>query len=187
MERQAQKKEETAIILDYLPNGYPDASVPSHRKTAIAQAIGKEHFSVLELVPKKEVFLNPGDTVYIGEGKRDQIHHINGKIDVMQLTGTATNELKFIVQDIVKSDETRFINFFNTAGPLSLRMHQLELLPGLGKKHMREIIDAREEKPFENFDDLRKRVKLMPRPEESIVKRILREVEGLEKHNLFVK
>lgn len=187
MENRQKKKEEYAIVLDYLPNGYPDAHVPSHKKTAIAQALGKEHFSLLELVPKKEAFLNPGDQVYIGEGKRDQIHHINGKVDIMQLTGTAQNELKFLIQDMVSSDESRFISFFNTAGPLSLRMHQLELLPGLGKKHMKEIIAAREDKPFENFADLKARVKLMPRPEEAIVKRVLLELEGLEKHNLFVK
>lgn len=187
MEKVKKQKEEYAVVLDYLPNGYPDSTIPSHRKTAIAQAIGKEHFSILELVPKKEVFLSPGDEVYIGDGKRDKIHHINGKIDIMQLTGTASNELKFLIQDIITENEAKFITFFNTAGPLSLRMHQLELLPGLGKKHMIEIVNAREEKPFESFADLKSRVKLMPKPEELILKRILKEIEGLEKHNLFVK
>jgi putative nucleotide binding protein len=66
-------------------------------------------------------------------------------------------------------------------------MHQLELLHGLGKKHMKEIIDAREDKLFDSFADMKARVKVMPRPEEAIVKRILLELDGLEKHNLFVK
>lgn len=180
-------KEEKAIVLDFLPNGYPNSNLPSHRKTAIAQAIGMNHFALLELVPKKEVFLSPGEEVYIGEGKREQIHHINGKIDVMKLTGTAANELKFVIKDLVLANETQFIEFFNKAGPLSLRMHQLELLPGLGKKHMKEIIELREEKEFESFEDIKSRVKLMPHPEEVIVKRILSELEGLEKYNLFVK
>ena len=68
-----------------------------------------------------------------------------------------------------------------------MRMHQLELLPGLGKKHMWEIIDARDEKEFECFEDIKKRVKLMPDPEQAIIKRILAEIEGKEKHLIFVE
>jgi putative nucleotide binding protein len=181
------KKEDTAIVLDYLPNGYPDASIPSHRKTAIAQAIGTTHLTLLELVPKKETFLTLGESVYIGDGKRDKVHHINGKLPHPKLTGTAKNELRFIVKDLVKSDEARFVEFFNKAGPLSLRMHQLELLPGLGKKHMKEVLEAREDAPFTSFADIKKRVKLMPDPEDSVVKRVVNELEGLEKYHLFVK
>jgi putative nucleotide binding protein len=51
---------------------------------------------------------------------------------------------------------------------------------------MWEIINAREEKPFESFEDLKKRVKLIPDPEKLIIKRILEEMEGEEKHRLFV-
>ena len=65
-------------------------------------------------------------------------------------------------------------------------MHQLELLPGLGKKHMWEIIDARKEKEFSSFADIKKRVKLMPDPEKAIIKRITQELKGNEKHRLFV-
>jgi len=180
-------KEEYAIVLDYLPNGYPSSNLPLHRKTAIAQAIGKTNFTLLELVPKKESFLNPGDKVYIGDGKRDKIHHISGKLDINKLTGTASNELKFILGDLVSENEKRFVDYFNTAGPLSLRMHQLELLPGLGKKHTKEILEEREEGPFKSFDDLKSRVKSMSSPKDVIVKRIILELEGLEKHYLFVR
>jgi putative nucleotide binding protein len=45
----------------------------------------------------------------------------------------------------------------------------------------------RDEKPFESFDDLKKRVKLMPDPEKAIVKRILEEIQGEQKHHLFVE
>ena len=66
-------------------------------------------------------------------------------------------------------------------------MHQIELLPGVGKKHMWEIIEARKEKDFDSFDDIKKRVKLMPDPKKAIIKRILQEIEGNEKHRLFVE
>lgn len=183
---EAEKKEEKAIVLDFLPNGYPFDTRPSHLKSQIAQAIGKEHFVLLELVPKKDIYLQPHEEVYIGEGKRDKIHHIIGKISIEKLTETAKSELSFVIKDAIKHNEKRFIDFFNNSQPLSTRMHQLELLPGLGKKHMWEIIEARREEPFKSFDDLKTRVKLMPDPEKVIIKRIMQELEGNEKHYLFV-
>ncbi|MCH8003604.1 MAG: DUF655 domain-containing protein [Nanoarchaeota archaeon] len=179
-------KEENTIILDFLPNGYALDDRPMYMKTPVAQAIGIEHFVLLELVPKKGVHLQLYEEVYIGEGKRDKIHHIVGKIPMSKLTRTATSELEFIIKDIVKKNEKRFIDFFNNARPLSTRMHQIELLPGVGKKHMWEIINAREEKPFESFDDIKKRVKLIPDPEKLIIRRIIHELEGADKHRLFV-
>jgi putative nucleotide binding protein len=185
-ERMEKTKEEITIILDFLPNGYPFDERPMYMKTPIAQAIGNEHFVLLELVPKKGVHLQLYEEVYIGEGKRDKIHHIVGKIPMSKLTRTAISELEFIIKDIIKKNEKRFVDFFNNARPLSTRMHQIELLPGVGKKHMWEILNAREEKPFENFEDLKKRVKLIPDPEKLIIKRIIEELEGTEKHRLFV-
>ena len=180
-------KEENAVVLDFLPNGYPFDTRPSHRKTAVVQALGKLHFALLELVPKKGIFVQPYEDVYIGEGKREKIHHILGKLPIEKLTATARTELEFIIKDMVKNNEKRFIEFFNKAQPLTTRMHQLELLPGLGKKHMWEILEARKDNPFESFADLKKRVKLMPDPEKAIIKRILQEIQGKEKHRIFAE
>ena len=188
MEQEKQeRKEEHAIVLDFLPNGYHYDERPMYMKNPIVQAMGKQHFVLLELVPKKGIHLQPLEEVYIGEGKRDKIHHIVGKIPVSKLTATAKSGLEFVVKEIVKKNEKKFVDFFNKAQPLSTRMHQLELLPGLGKKHMWQIIEIREEKPFESFADMKNRVKLMPDPEKMVVKRITRELEGAEKHKIFVE
>lgn len=183
---QSETKEEYAVILDFLQHGYPFDTRPSYKKTPIAQAIGKDHFSLLELVPKKNIFLRPREEVYIGDGKREKIHHIVGKITSDKLTSAALDELEQFIEESVSKNEKRFIEFFNTAQPLTTRMHSLELLPGLGKKHMWEILEARKEKPFESYDDLKKRVNLIPDPKKMIVKRILQELAGKEKHLLFV-
>ncbi len=179
-------KEETAIVLDFLPNGYPFDNTPSYKKNAIVQGLGKNHLILLELVPKKGITLQPNDEVYIGEGKREKIHHITGKLEMEKLTGTAESVLKDVIHEIVHKQPERFIEFFNKAQPLTTRMHQLELLPGVGKKHMWEIIDARRDKLFDSFDDIKKRVKLMPDPEKAIIRRIMSELSGKEKHRLFV-
>jgi putative nucleotide binding protein len=181
-----QAKEEYVVILDFLPNGHPLDTKPGQLKIPIAQALGRDHFILLELVPKKGIFLQIHDEVYTGEGKRDKIHHIYGKVNYERLTLTAKEELNLVIDELVKKHEQRFINFFNKAMPINTRRHQLELLPGIGKKHMWEIIERREEKLFENFNDIKERVKLMPNPEKTIAKRILVELKNEDKYNLFV-
>ena len=180
------QKEEHAIVLDFLPHGYPFDKTPGYKKSAIVQALGKDHFSLLEAVPKKGVSLSIHEEVYIGEGKRDKIHHVNGKLDPGKLTATANAELEYVVKDLVLKNEHKFVDFFNKAQPLTTRMHVLELLPGLGKKHMWEIVEERRVEPFKDFEDLKKRVKLLPDPQKIVVKRIVSELQGKEKYNLFV-
>jgi putative nucleotide binding protein len=141
---------------------------------------------LLELVPKKDVKLQPNDEVYIGEGKRDQIHHIIGKLSLDKLTATGNSVLGDVIKYMIETQPKRFVDFFNKAQPLTTRMHQLELLPGVGKKHMWEIIEARRDKEFQDFQDIKNRVKLMPDPEKAVVKRIMLELSGNEKHRIFV-
>ena len=179
-------REEEAIILDFLPNGHASDNRPSHMKTAIAQAIGMYNLNLLELVPQKDVFLQPFDEVYVGDGEREKIHHVAKKINFNDLTGTARAEIEPAIKKIIKEREADFIEFFNKSQPLSTRMHSLELLPGLGKKLMWEIVEDRRGDPFKNFEDLRKRIKTID-PEKLIMKRILKELDGEEKYNLFVK
>ncbi len=189
MEQREQKttREEYAVVLDFLPNGYPFESRQGQVSTPIVQALGKQHLVLLELVPKKESGLQPNEEVYIGEGKRDKIHHINGKLSPEKLTSTARAELQFVVTELVKKNEKKFVDFFNKAQPLSTRMHSIELIPGMGKKRMWEILEERRVKPFESFDDFKKRVKLMPDPEKAVIRRILDEIMVPQKHYLFVE
>ncbi len=183
-----EKKREThAIVLDYLQNGYPFDKRPSHLKTSIVHGLGTTKFALLELIPKKDVHLQPLEQIYIGDEDRDKIHHVNGRIGMSKLTQTARSELPHAVETVLKEREQEFVDFFNKAQPMSTRMHALELLPGVGKKHMWEILEARKEAPFTSFEDIRKRVKLLPDPKKAVVARILNEIEGKEKHNLFVK
>ena len=67
-------KEEQAIVIDYLPYGYP----LEKKMMPIAQAVGKKNFTLLELVPRRGIKLETGEEVYIGEGKRDKVYYILG-------------------------------------------------------------------------------------------------------------
>ncbi len=179
-------REEYAIVLDHLPHGYAFDNTPSYKKTSIVQAVGKDNLTLLEAVPKKDVQIQIHDEVYIGDGKREKIHHVNGRLDPKKLTATAKAELEFVVKKLVETNRQRYVDFFNKSQPLTTRMHTIELLPGLGKKHMWQIIEERRVEPFKDFADVKKRVKLMPDPEKVIIKRIMSEIQGKEKYNLFV-
>ncbi len=179
-------KEDWAIVLDFLPNGKISENLKTYGNRPIAQVIGVNTFVLLEVVPREETFLDIGEKVYIGPDKREKVAHILGRINYDDLTSSAKKELKFVVPEIVKENEKRFVDFFNKAMPLTTRMHQLELLPGLGKKHMWQIIDEREIEPFTSFEDIKKRVPLIQDPLKTITKRILNELSKDQKHYLFV-
>lgn len=177
------EKEETAIILDYLPNGYP----LEKKMMPIAQAIGKKSLILLELVPRRGISLEIGEEVYIGEGKRDKIYYILGRLNREKITESAKNQLQELIEKVVKEREEEFIQFFNKSDAINKRLHQLELLPGFGKRHMQEILKQRKEKKFESFEDMKKRVQNLPDPERAVQKRIFNELINLERYNLFVK
>jgi len=175
-------KEETAIILEYLPNGYP----LEKKMLPIAQAIGEKNFTLLELVPRRGVAITIGEKVYIGEGKRDKISYILGRLKREKLTEPAKNQLQEEIKRLVKESEQRFIDFFNKSDAVNKRLHQIELIPGLGKKHMQEILKQREEKSFESFEEMKERIPNLPDPEKAVEKRIFQELTNLERYNLFI-
>ena len=175
-------REDYAVVLDFLPYGYPLEG----KRMPLAQAIGTNSFTLLQLVPRRGEKLEVGEKVYIGDGKRDKVQYILGRCPREKLTDAAKEELKEFVAKMVKDDEERFVKFFNKAQAINTRLHQFELLPGLGKKHTAAILDAREQKDFESFDDIRERVMNMPSPEKVIEKRIMEELTEIQRHNLFI-
>lgn len=176
-------REDYATVIEYLPNGYP----LERKMMPIIQAIGKENFTLLELVPRRGITIEVGEDVYIGEGKREKIYYILGRLKREKLTETAKNQLQEIIQKRVKENEAKMVKFFNDAGAINKRMHLIELLPGMGKKHMKEILKQREEKPFETFKEMKERIPNLPDPEKAIEKRIFQELTNIEKYNLFTQ
>ena len=183
-----ENKEDHAIILDYLSHGYIDPRTNKPWGKPIAQAIGTKYFTLLELTPKEGVNLGIQDKVYIGTDKRDEIKRVVGKLQTTNLTSTAKIEIDYAIPDLVKADEEKYVEFFNTSTGISLRKHSLELLPGIGKVQMRRILEAREKKEFESFDDIVDRVEGLIDPAAIISKRILEEidVEKREKNKYYL-
>lgn len=176
------KKDEWAIVLDFLSHGHSGMKRPQ----PVAQVLGEKYFSLLEIIVRENVKLRPEERIYIGEKKRETVKYIRGRIKPKELTTAAKDELVDAVNEIVENNPGRFLDFFNNSGNITTRLHQLELLPGIGKKHLWAIIKERKGKPFKSFEDIKKRVSLMPDPQKIIVKRILNEIENKDKYRIFV-
>jgi putative nucleotide binding protein len=175
-------KDDFIIVLDFLPHG----KAIDRRAEPLVLGIGDKYFNLLELVIKDDVAIKEKDRLYIGDEKRDQVKYIRGRARYEELTSFAKDMLEEIIREIVSNNEKRFVDFFNKAGALTTRMHSLELLPGIGKKHLWSILAERKKKPFETFKELGERVDMMPDPKKMVIKRILEELEGKDRHRIFV-
>ncbi len=182
LEQRRENLEEHAIVLDFLPTGRSSSA----RSEPVVQMIGEEKFTLLEAVPKSPD-IKIGEKVYIGKGDRDKIAIIKGRLTYADLTEVSKNELHTAVGNIIKGNEAKFVGIFNSAGPLNIRMHSLELLPGVGKKHLTAILDARDEKPFESFDDIAKRVALLQDPVKLLTERVILELKGESRFYILTK
>ncbi len=177
-------KDDYVRVLDYLPKGKSD--VPSHKRKPLAQALGEKYFSILEITPREGVSFELGDKVYIGEGVREKVDHIERRIKYEWLTPTAKAELPSTLKTVVLEDEKRFVEFYNTASIISTRQHKLEVLPKIGKRHRDEILEERRIKLFTSFKDMEERLKNIPDPAKVIVEKIVEEMKGESKYNFFV-
>ena len=181
--------EENAYVLDFLPHGKPGVRPTGragYRAGALIQCVGEEFFTILEALVREELVLKPGDRVYVGKDSRSEVTYIIGRIGFEELTASAKSELPSVISKIVLNREKWFVNFFNTARAITPRMHALELIPGIGKKYMWQVINERQRKPFESFEDLQKRTEL-PNPTKLITKRVMEELEGDSKYRLFTR
>jgi putative nucleotide binding protein len=176
-------KEDYMVVLDYLPLGKPN----DPRGTPIVQGVGTRYFALLEATPKPGAKILPLETVFIGKEGRDKISVIKGRIHYEDLTSIAKDNLPRAIRKIIEENKETFLNFFNRTGPITIRLHSLELLPGIGKKQLIKILDEREKEPFKSFQDLKERTKLLGDPIDMIVNRIIQEIRGDCKYYLFAR
>ncbi len=179
--------EDYAHILDFLSKGHPDAY--RYRREPVSYALGESEFKLLELVPKPEANLQIGDRVYIGKDMelRERILHVKRRISYADLTSSAQSELPYVILELVRQQEERFVRFYNEAQAISTRYHMLELLPGLGKKTMWAILEERKKAPFQSFKELEERVSSLHKPDVLIARRIENELSDPEqKYHIFV-
>jgi putative nucleotide binding protein len=178
------KYEEFVRVLDFMPRG--KSEVIKGREGPMVDAIGEERLTLLELLAMENQSFDLGERVKIGKEGREKIVSVLGKLTYEELTPEAKASLPMVVEGVVKGNEAKYVAYFNELQPLTPRLHGLELIPGIGKTFMKEIVEMREKKPFTSFSDIQERVGLRD-PAKMIAKRIVEELAGESHVILFVK
>lgn len=178
------KYEEHAYILDFIPRG--KSSTVKGRDGIIITAIGENRLTLLEILGVPNSTFEIGEKIYIGKEGRTKILSVLGKLDYEHISSSSQSELDTVVETIVTENESRFVEYLNNAQPLTPRIHALELIPGIGKTYMKIMIEERNKKKFESYNDLQERVGFKE-PIKHISERIMDEITGESRMNLFVK
>ena len=165
-----------AIVLDVLPVGSPASFPPQvdrelrrrnlriskggYLSTPVIFVIAKNKLFLALAVPSPGVNPKVGDEIDLNDRKK-----VVGwvKITLDELSSVARGELENALDRIIDENEEMFVKFFNRASPITTRLHSLELLPGIGKKHMWEIIEQRR-RPFKSLNEIKERIPLVPDP-----------------------
>jgi len=176
-----------AVVLDYFPHGRSDDNRPQYQKEPLAYALTEDSFDLLALTLTDEADINIVDRVAVDPPDDTAIDTVE-EIEFDELSSSAVSELEYAIEAIIDDDEQRFVDFYNDAQPISLRLHQLNLLPGIGKKLRNKVIDERKRGPFESFEELSERVGGLHSPKEVIVDRIIEELRDDDlKYKIFVR
>jgi putative nucleotide binding protein len=182
------KKFRELIILDLLLHGHPEEDKPSWSKTPLAQVITFPDFVLYEVKINRDSDIKVQEkNTYEVFVKQNKLKDVLKKIDYDDLTNTSKALIQPILEQEVMNYEEEFINFFNNSTAITPRMHALKLLPGVGQKHMWEILDARNRQKFTTFQDISDRTSIS-HPARLIAQRIIKELEreGV-KYYLFSK
>ncbi len=184
---EGQSDDEFAVVLDYLAHGHPDDDRPQYQKSPLAHALAETDFRLYELTLDTDDRVGIGDRLVVTpEDAREAVAR-SRPVAFDDLTRGARQELEYAVAEVVEREERRFVDFYNDAQPITLRLHQLNLLPGIGKKLRNNVLDERKRDPFDSFADVEDRVAGLHNPEEVLVDRIVEEIrEDDLKYRTFV-
>ncbi|MFW6435063.1 MAG: DUF655 domain-containing protein [Halovenus sp.] len=176
--------EATGVVLDFLPHGRTSDDRPQYEKDPLGYVLDYDDFALYEFIAESDADVSIGDRIDVTS---DDFVTRYSEIEYDELPGGAQSELAYVIEDIVEEQQQRFVDFYNEAQPITLRLHQLNLLPGIGKKLRNNILDERKRQPFESFEDLESRIGGLHNPEEVLVDRIMEELrEDDLKYRIFV-
>ncbi|WP_299235067.1 DUF655 domain-containing protein [Natronomonas sp.] len=176
----------TAVVLDFLPRGSPNDDRPQYERSPVAFALGETDFRLVEAALTDDAGINIGDRIEI-EPPGESVKTLRD-VRYEDLSSTAESELEYAIEAIIDADESRFVDFYTEAQPITTRLHVLNLLPGIGKKLRNNVLDARKREPFESFEDIEARVSGLHNPREILVERITEELRKEDlKYRIFAR
>ncbi len=172
------------IVLDFYPQGKSLSRKRSEDYNPLAVIIETDYFQFFDVIFNRGTICAVRDHLKISPQNR-RILSIK-QIQYNQLSSSALEILPSIVNEIIRTFESRYIGFLNQAKPLTTQMHQLQLLPGIGHKRLWTILEERKKAKFTSFADFKERTGISD-PLSMFVNRILIELETMPKYRVFTK
>ncbi len=172
------------IIIDFFPQGKSLSRKREEDYNPLAVVVTTNGFRFFDVILVKNTKCSLRDTLEITFSNR-KILQLN-QIQYDQLSSSSLKIIPEIIKQVVVKTESHYVAFLNQAHPLTTRMHQLQLLPGVGQKRMWTILEARKKALFGNFEDFTKRTGISD-PSSLFSNRIIAELEEPPKYRIFTK
>lgn len=76
------------------------------------------------------------------------------EVRLKDLSGTAQQELVSALSASISADKERHLSFYNSAGPMSLKFHSFQLLPGIGNSKAMQMVSLRGSSGWHEFEEI---------------------------------
>ncbi len=178
--------EEKGIILDIITsNTARRRDIPKGETRA--HVLGSTWFTILEVCIKDGQNVLVMEKTSLNKEEETKIDKIVNRIAYDKLTTIGVKSLDRAIESILTDEEKRFITWINQSNAISIRLHKLQLIKGIGPKFMKLILEERKVVPFINYEDFEERTKV--KDIKALIKqRILDEIrDSSVKYNLFTR
>jgi putative nucleotide binding protein len=133
-------------------------------KSGVVTAFTEKGLKYCRLSVKSNELLVINHRLYIGtdNSQRGEVKSILGMAHLDKMSNMARQDLPVAVQRFVEEHGQYFVDeFYNKAGPMSLKQHSYELLPDVGPVKARNMVKAREQVGmFASMDELNSLAKI---------------------------
>ena len=147
--------------------------------TGVATAMAEKSLAFCRLKVKGSDVMTVNQRIYIGKdtAKRTEVAAILGMAHLDKMSNMARQDMPTLVQMFVEEHAQYFVDeFYNKAGPMSLKQHSYELLPDVGPVKARNMVKAREQVGvFASMDELNALAKI--KGSELLAQRFVEEIE----------
>ncbi|MDP6195236.1 MAG: DUF655 domain-containing protein [Candidatus Poseidonia sp.] len=147
--------------------------------TGIATAMAEKSLVFCRLKVKGSDVMTVNQRIYIGKdaSKRTDVAAIIGMAHLDKMSNMARQDLPSLVQLFIEEHAQYFVDeFYNKAGPMSLKQHSYELLPDVGPVKARNMVKARDQVGvFASMDELNALAKI--KGAELLAQRFVEEIE----------
>ncbi|MHA1983077.1 MAG: DUF655 domain-containing protein, partial [Candidatus Hodarchaeales archaeon] len=127
----SKSNESSGLVFETSQDYISDPNSSFSKEFSVVYIVGEDHYNLLKVFLKQPILgLVIGDRLDL-ISKKSFFYRIK-RINIKEIPKGSEYALEEQLTSLVTSQEKpKFINFFNEAKPITLKLHQLKLLPGV--------------------------------------------------------